>query len=293
MAYLNIVKEGDEVLRKTSRPVTEITPRILRLLDDMKETLHQANGVTAFGCGLRGYGATFFVFSDYCKPAIRLAALMDLPSIFVFSHDSFYVGEDGPTHEPVEQLASLRSMPNVVTFRPADANETGYAFVEAVLRTNGPTCVLTTRQNLPILQGVRHEGVARGAYVIYESRAAGTAEKDAVLFIATGSEVSLCIEAAKRLAGEGVPVRVVSMPSMELFLSQKCDYRESVVPETMTKRVIVEAGSRFGWDRFRLDHRKTKFVTLDHFGASGPYKVLAKEFGFTADNVYAVAKTLA
>ena len=252
-----------------------------------------ANGITAFGCGLRGFGATFFVFSDYCKPAMRLAALMNLPSLFVFSHDSFYVGEDGPTHEPIEQLAMLRSMPNLLTFRPADANETAYAVIEMILHTKGPSAILTTRQNIPVLSGVRHEGVAKGAYVIYESRVAGSSDKDVLLFIATGSEVALCIEAAKRLAAEGRSVRVVSMPSVELFLSQKCDYRESVVPETMTKRIIVEAATRFGWDRFRLDHRTTRFVTLDHYGASAPYKVLAKEFGFTADNVYTVAKTIA
>jgi transketolase len=162
-----------------------------------------ANGITAFGCGLRGYGATFFVFSDYCKPALRLAAIMNLPSMFFLSHDSFYVGEDGPTHEPVEQLASLRSMPNMLTFRPADANETAYAIVEMILHTSGPSAVLTTRQNVPVLQGVGHEGVAKGAYVIFEQRQPMSSEKDTVLFIATGSEVALCIDAAKRLAGEG------------------------------------------------------------------------------------------
>lgn len=251
-----------------------------------------ANGITAFGCGLRGFGATFFVFSDYCKPAIRLAALMNLPSLFVFSHDSFYVGEDGPTHEPVEQLASLRSMPNMLTFRPADANETAYALVEMILHSTGPSAIVTTRQNIPVLSGVRHEGVAKGGYVIYESRMPGVSDKDTLLFISTGSEVSLCVDAAKRLAAEGKSVRVVSMPSMELFLSQPAAYREGVAPETMTRRVIVEAAARFGWDRFRIDHRTTRFVTLDHFGASAPYKVLAKEFGFTSENVYSVAREI-
>jgi transketolase len=250
------------------------------------------NGLTAFGCGIRGYGATFFVFSDYCRPAMRLGALMKLPALYIFSHDSFAVGEDGPTHEPVEQLACLRALPGIVTFRPADATETAYALAEALLRTNGPTCVLTTRQNVPVLSGVRHEGVAKGAYVIYENRLPGAAEKDVLLFIASGSEVTLCLEAAKRLAEEGRSVRVVSMPSMELFLSQKCAYREEVIPETMTRRVIVEAGTRFGWDRFRLNHRTTRFVTLDRFGASAPFEVLAETFGFTADNVYSVAKTI-
>ncbi len=248
-----------------------------------------ANGITAFG-GFRAFGATFFVFSDYCRPAIRLAALMEVPSIFVFSHDSFYVGEDGPTHEPVEQLAALRTMPGVVSFRPADANETAYAIAEMLLDVTGPSCVLTTRQNVPVLDGVRHEGVAKGGYVIFEQGAQGM---DTVLFIATGSEVAIAIEAAKRLAAEGKSVRVVSMPSVELFLSQKCAYREQVVPELMKRRVIVEAGVRFGWDRFRLDHRTTRFVTMDRFGASAPYKVLAEKFGFTADNVYAKAKEIA
>ena len=247
------------------------------------------NGITAYGF-FRGYAATFFVFSDYCKPAIRLAALMKTPSIYIFSHDSFYVGEDGPTHEPVEHLASLRVIPGLVTFRPADANETAFVWAEAILRTQGPSAIVTTRQNVPVLENVSREGVARGGYVIYES---GAQDSSTVLFIATGSEVAIAVEAAKRLAGEGRGVRVVSMPSVGLFLSQSCDYRESVVPETMGRRVIVEAGVRFGWDRFRVDIRNTRFVTMDRFGESAPCKVLAKEFGFTADNVYAVAKEIA
>ena len=249
------------------------------------------NGLTAYE-DLRAFGATFFVFSDYCRPAIRLAAIMELPSIFVFSHDSFYVGEDGPTHEPIEQLAAIRTIPNVTTFRPADANETGYAWVEMLMNTKGPSCIMTTRQNLPILEGTSADGVAKGAYSIWQ---AGPQTKDTVLFLATGSEVSLCIDAAKRVWDESEgrqSVRVVSMPSVERFLSQKCTYREFVVPTEMTKRVIVEAGSRFGWDRFRLDWRTTKFVTKDDFGASGPYKVLAKEFGFTVDRVVECAKEL-
>lgn len=246
------------------------------------------NGLTAYD-DYRAYGATFFVFSDYCRPAIRLAAIMNLPSIFVFSHDSFYVGEDGPTHEPVEHLAALRTMPGVVGWRPADANETGYAWVEMLLNESGPSCIMTTRQNLPILEGTSAEGVSKGAYVIYSS---GEQNAGTILFIATGSEVSLSIDAAKKLAAEGVPVRVVSMPSMNRFLEQKCAYKEEVIPEEMTKRVIVEAGCRFGWDRFRLDYKTTKFITLDHYGASAPYKRLQEEFGFTVDNVYSKAKEL-
>ena len=247
------------------------------------------NGLTAYE-DFRAFGATFFVFSDYCRPAIRLAAIMSLPSIFVFSHDSFYVGEDGPTHEPIEQLAAMRTIPNVTTFRPADANETAYAWVEALMNTKGPSCILTTRQNVPVLEGVSAEGVAKGAYAIWQ---AGAQTKDTILFIATGSEVALAVDAAKRIWDESQhAVRVVSMPSVERFLAQKCTYREFVLPEYMTKRVIVEAGTRFGWDRFRLDFRTTKFVTKDDFGASAPYKVLAEKFGFTVDNVYAKAKEL-
>ncbi len=248
------------------------------------------NGLTAFDGSLRAYGATFFVFSDYCKPAIRLAALMEIPSIFIFSHDSYCVGEDGPTHEPVEQLAGLRSLPNTRVWRPADANETAYAWVEALLRTDGPSCILTSRQNLPVLDGVTADGVSKGGYVVYQS---GEQNADAILFIATGSEVSICIEAAKKLAAEGVGVRVASFPCIERFyLETTPEYRCAVMPQEMQKRVIVEAGVRYGLDRFRLNFRTTAFVTLDHFGASAPYKALSTKFGFTAENVYNVARTL-
>ena len=247
------------------------------------------NGLTAYE-DLRGFAATFFVFSDYCRPAIRLASIMRLPSIYVFSHDSFYVGEDGPTHEPVEQLAALRAIPGVTDWRPADANETAYCWVEMLLDQSGPSCLMTTRQNIPVLEGVSGEGVAKGAYVIYQ---AGKQDKDTILFLATGSEVSLAIEAAKKVWNEDrKAVRVGSLPSVERFLAQKCTYREFVVPEYMTKRVIVEAGTRFGWDRFRLDFKTTQFVTKDDFGASAPYKVLAEKFGFTVENVYSAAKKL-
>ena len=244
------------------------------------------NGITAYG-GYRAFGATFFVFSDYCRPAIRLAALMKLPSIWVFSHDSFYVGEDGPTHEPVEQLAAMRTMPNVATFRPADANETGWCWVEMLKNTSGPSCILTTRQNLPILEGTSAEGVARGAYTVYESAA-----HPEYLFLASGSEVALCVEAAKQLAETVRAVRVVSMPCRELFERQPLEYRESVVPGTCVKRIIVEAGVKFGWGSYVIDSSKTRFVTLDAYGESGPYKVLAEHFGFTVANVLAKAKEL-
>ena len=244
------------------------------------------NGITAHG-GFRAFGATFAVFSDYCKPAMRLAALMNLPSIWVFSHDSFYVGEDGPTHEPVEQIASLRATPNLLTFRPADPNETGACWVEMLKRKDGPSCILTTRQNLPILEGTSAEGVARGAYTVYQSSA-----HPEYLFLASGSEVALCVEAAKQLAETGRAVRVVSMPCRELFERQPLEYRESVVPGTCAKRVIVEAGVKFGWGTYVVDASKTRFITLDTYGESGPYKVLAEHFGFTVENVLAKAKEL-
>ena len=247
-----------------------------------------ANGVTAHG-GFRCFGATFFVFADYCKPALRLAALMEVPSILVLSHDSFYVGEDGPTHEPVEQIASLRCTPNVVTIRPADAEETAGAWLAALKRTDGPTCILTSRQNLPVLEGTRRAAVEKGAYVVYGQ---GDVSERTIGFLATGSEVALAVEAAKRLAANGIAVRVVSMPSWELFEKQGDDYMAEILPRIVKKRVIVEAGSRFGWERWVVSEAATRFVTMDGFGASGPCKELAAKFGFTADNVYAAAKGL-
>lgn len=242
------------------------------------------NGLVAHG-GWRAYGATFAVFSDYCKPALRVAALMKTPSLFVFSHDSFYVGEDGATHEPVEQLAALRTMPNVRTWRPADATETGYAWVEMLKRTDGPSCIFTTRQNLPILAEARADGLARGGYVLFENAAAPE-----LVFIASGSEVPLALEAAKTLAGEGKLVRVVSVPCLELFLRQNEGYRDQVIPPSCKRRVIVEAGVRFGWDRLVVDPEFTRFMTMENYGASGPYKTLAAHFGFTPEKVLSVAR---
>ena len=244
------------------------------------------NGIQAHG-GYRAFGATFAVFSDYCKPAIRLAALMGIPSMWVFSHDSFYVGEDGPTHEPVEQIAMLRTIPNFLAFRPADANETAASLLAMLQCKDAPSCILTSRQNLPVLEGVTPEKVAKGAYVIWES-----SPLPDVMFIASGSEVAICIEAAKRLVETGRSARVVSMPCRELFERQPLGYRESVIPGTCAKRVIVEAGVSFGWEKFSKNSATTRYVTLDKFGASGPYKDLADQFGFTVDNVYARAREM-
>ena len=207
--------------------------------------------------------------------------------MWVFSHDSFYMGEDGPTHEPVEQLAMLRTTPNLFTFRPADANETAACWLAMLQRKDGPSCILTSRQNLPILEGVTPEKVAKGGYVIWES-----SPMPDVMFIATGSEVSLCVEAAKRLAEIGRNARVVSMPCRELFEQQPLAYRESVVPGTCAKRVVVEAGVKFGWEKYAVNSATIRYVTLDTFGASAPYKVLADQFGFTVDNVYAKAREM-
>ncbi len=249
------------------------------------------NGISAFDGRLRAYGATFFVFSDYCRPAIRLAALMKVPSIYIFSHDSYCVGEDGPTHEPVEHLAALRAMPNVMTWRPADANETAFAWSEILVHRTGPSCLLTTRQNVPVLKGVNAAGVAKGGYVIFK---AGEQTERTILFLASGSEVYLAIEAAKRLwETNGQSVRVASFPCVERFHRETTpEYRCRVLPQEMHKRVIVEAGTRFGLDRFRIDFRSTSYVTLDHYGASAPYAVLSKEFGFTVEGVYEAAKRL-
>ena len=244
------------------------------------------NGIQAHG-GYRAFGATFAVFSDYCKPAIRLAALMGIPSMWVFSHDSFYVGEDGPTHEPVEQIAMLRTIPNFFAFRPADANETAASLLAMLQCKDAPSCILTSRQNLPVLEGVTPEKVAKGGYVIWES-----SPMPDVMFIASGSEVAICIEAAKRLAETGRNARVVSRPCRALFDRQPLGYRESVIPGTCAKRVIVEAGVSFGWEKFSMNSATTRYVTLDTFGASGPYKELAEQFGFTVDNVYAKAREM-
>ncbi len=245
------------------------------------------NGMALHG-GLRVYGATFFVFADYCRPSIRLAALMKLPIIYVFTHDSFYVGEDGPTHQPVEQLASLRAMPNVTVLRPADATETAAAWIAALKNQDGPSLLLLTRQGLPILDRTQHPPAAlveKGAYVVWESE-----EKDPDLIImASGSEVSLALEAGQKLANNRA-VRVVSMPSWELFEKQDNGYKQAVLPPHCTLRLAVEAGISMGWDKYIGP--EGGLVCIDHYGASAPYKVLAEKFGFTVDNVIAAAEKL-
>ena len=240
------------------------------------------NGLALHG-GLKAFVATFFVFSDYVKPMARLSALMKLPLTYVFTHDSIGVGEDGPTHEPVEQLAAFRSLPNFTVFRPCDRTETAAAWMYAIKSESTPTGLVLTRQNLPQIEGSSKEAL-KGGYIIDNST---KAEPDAII-IASGSEVSLAIEAKKLLAGDGIDVRVVSMPSMELFEEQSDEYKNSVLPLSCRKRVAVEALSDFGWYRYvGLDG---KVVSMKGFGASGPANELFKKFGFTAENVAAAVK---
>jgi transketolase len=241
-----------------------------------------ANGLSLHG-GLVPFTATFFNFVDYMKPAVRLAALSGTKVIFVFTHDSFYVGEDGPTHQPVEQLAGLRATPNLIVLRPADAVETREAWRFA-LGHNGPSSIVLTRQKVPFL-GERSVPIERGAYVIH-----GDPEKlPEIVLIATGSEVSLALDAAKLLEAGGTDVRVVSMPSMELFAAQQSGYRDAIIPP-QAARVSIEAGATFGWHRWVGERGVT--VGIDHFGASAPAQAIATEFGFTAENVAAVASRL-
>jgi transketolase len=246
------------------------------------------NGVQLHG-GFRIFGGTFLVFADYVRPAARLAALMGLPVIYVFTHDSFCVGEDGPTHQPIATLASLRMIHNMTVIRPADATEVVEAWKAALANMTGPTALCLTRQNLPTLDRTLYpaaENTARGAYTLWQS-GEGTPE---LLMIATGSEVEITLAAAQKLGEEGTNVRVVSMPSWELFEKQDADYRECVLPDACDRRMAVEAGTSFGWERYV--GRKGGLVTKSDFGASAPFKVLQQEFGFTTDNVYANALTV-
>ena len=241
-----------------------------------------SNGIALYG-GLRAFCATFFVFSDYVKPALRLSALMKLPVTYVFTHDSIGVGEDGPTHQPIEQLATLRATPDVTVFRPADMKETAYCYI-ASLRERGPSAMALSRQNLPQLEGTG-EGALRGGYILREPKG----EPDVIL-IAAGSEAELLYKAADILAVQGFTARLVSMPSLDLFMRQDKEYRNSVLPPAMRKRVSIEAGSTFGWERIvGLDGIA---LGIDHFGASGPAKALFEEMGMTAEELAGAALRL-
>jgi transketolase len=237
--------------------------------------------------GIRAFGATFFNFSDYMRASIRLSALMEIPSIFVFTHDSIGVGEDGPTHQPIEQLASLRAMPNLVVLRPADANEVVEAWKIIAQLRHQPVALVLTRQALPTFDRTKYgaaSGTARGAYVLADAPGG----KPDVILMGTGSEVSLCVEAYEKLKAEGIQARVVSMPSWEIFEQQDEAYKESVLPSSVTARVSVEMAATFGWERYvGLKGRK---VGMHRFGASAPLKDLLKFFGFTAEAVVAEAR---
>ncbi len=237
------------------------------------------NGLSLHG-GFRPYGSTFMVFSDYMRPSIRLAALMGQPVIYVFTHDSIWVGEDGPTHQPVEQLAALRVVPGLVVLRPADANETAAAWRVAVERTDGPTAIVLSRQGLPVLEETRRraaEGVPRGGYVLLDA-----ADESALVLIATGSEVCLAVAAHRELADRGVPCRVVSLPSWELLAAQSDGYREQLLPEGVP-RLAVEAGVTMGWRRWLGEGDEV--IGLDRFGASAPGEVVAARLGLTQERI--------
>ena len=244
------------------------------------------NGMAYHG-GIVPFGGTFLVFSDYMRGAVRVAAMSKLRVIYVFTHDSIGVGEDGPTHQAVEQVAALRAIPNLVVIRPADANETVAAWKLALERSDGPTALALTRQKLPVLDVQKYPiagGVPRGAYIL--SDAEGGSPQ--VILLATGSEVSLALEARKKLSAEGIRARVVSMPSWELFDAQDAAYKEEVLPRSVPARVAVEAGIGQGWEKYTGD--RGEVICMTTFGASGPYKDVLKHFGFTAENVVAKVK---
>jgi transketolase len=239
--------------------------------------------------GLVPYGGTFMVFSDYARPAVRLAALMGAHSIFVFTHDSIFLGEDGPTHQPVEHLAALRAIPNVMVLRPADANETAVAWRVAIEHQGGPVVLALTRQGIPIIDRSKYasaEGLVKGAYIL-----ADTAGKSPdIILIGTGSEVYVVLDACEKLAAEGIVARVVSMPCWDLFERQPQAYKDEVLLPTVTARLAVEAASPFGWDRYV--GAKGSVIALNRFGASAPWKVLAEKLGFTSADVVRRAKEL-
>jgi transketolase len=243
------------------------------------------NGLAVHGGIVKPYSATFFTFSDYMRPTIRLGALMEIPTLYVFTHDSIGLGEDGPTHQPIEHMATLRAIPNLTVFRPADANETAWAWRTA-MTLSGPAVLVFTRQNLPVLTGDHiRPGVEKGGYVLADSD--GT---PGVILVSSGSEVHIAHDAYKRLTADGIKARVVSIPCWELFDAQSADYRESVLPSGVTARVSIEAGVTMGWERYVGS--KGTMIGLNHFGASAPYERLYQEFGLTADAVVEAAKKL-
>ncbi len=246
------------------------------------------NGMALYG-GLIPYGGTFLIFSDYMKPSIRLAALMGQRVIYIFTHDSVGLGEDGPTHQPIEQLAALRAIPNLTVIRPGDANETAYAWLASVQRTTGPTALALSRQEIPTLDRTKFapaQGTLRGAYVLADL-GSGPPE---VIFMASGTELSIIVEAGAKLEAEGRTVRLVSFPSWELFMEQSEQYRQEVLPPDLRARVALEAASPMGWERWVGDGGK--IIGIDHYGASAPYKEIYQNFGLTAEHVAEEAERL-
>ena len=246
------------------------------------------NGIQLHG-GTKVYGGTFFVFLDYLKAAVRLSAIQKVPVTYVMTHDSVAVGEDGPTHEPIEQLASLRCVPNVHVIRPADGNETVAAWKIAMQSKETPTVLVLSRQNLPVIPQTKElaeAGVAKGGYVLSKQQG----EKPEGILIATGSEVNLAIKAQNSLREQGKDVSVVSIPSFDLFNRQSSEYKESVLPKDVKKRVSVEMGSSFGWERYVGDHGA--MIAIDTFGASAPGETVIREYGFTVERVVSVFNTL-
>ena len=251
------------------------------------------NGIVLHG-KTRAFGGTFLIFSDYMRPAVRLAALMQVPAIYVWTHDSVALGEDGPTHQPIEQLATLRAIPNLDIVRPADANEVAHAWAEVLRRRKGPAGLALTRQNVPVFpRGTQDQTgatfatadqVFRGAYTLVDA-ANGKPE---LILIATGSEVQLAVKAREQLESEGIATRVVSAPCLEWFEEQSADYKSSVLPESVTARVSVEAGLSLGWSKYVGG--KGESVSIEHFGASADYKTLFRKFGMTVEAVVEAAR---
>jgi len=278
------LSESTLTTQKSSGQFTSENPEGRNVFFGVREhtMIAAVNGMTLHG-GLKGYGGSFFTFTDYCRPSIRLACLMEVPSIYVFTHDSIGLGEDGPTHQPVEHLTAMRAIPNLTVIRPCDGNETASAWKTAIRSTNSPTLLVLSRQNLPTLSpsDVQHHPAERGAYVLQEA-----SSEARVILIGTGSEVSVCAAARERLEAERIPTRVVSMPSWELFAQQTQEYRDSVITPGV-KRVSVEAGSTMAWPRY-ADAQ----IGVDRFGLSAPAEQVFAEFGITPENVAEVAKGL-
>jgi transketolase len=246
------------------------------------------NGIALHGGMLKPYGSTFLIFSDYMRPAVRLAALSRVPDVWVWTHDSVGLGEDGPTHQPVEHYAALRAIPHLWFVRPADATETVGAWKVALDREDGPVALALSRQKLPTLEQTTREGVERGAYVLWESDDADGVPD--LILIATGSEVHLALEAAQKLDAQGVHGRVVSMPCWEVFEAQPADYRHEVLPPDVKARLSVEAGIALGWKQWVGDEGDS--ISIEHFGASAPGNIVLEKFGYTVDNVVARALAL-